>query len=225
MNVRDLPAHALSRLITKPDDKRKATPYATLDATGALTRGIAEYVASLSLDGVVPVFLKSFDEWADLEDEAVYPSFIAYCNDSEGTYEGAAMSTRVSGHRYPDGTYEASSAELAIDVKCEAWANDPNQRALLVALLERAFSPVDWMYGFRMELPHYYGQRATYEPQRILRVGGEAEALRRYAIARMTVRATVPVTSVLPFAEGKPMTRVTVTQGGLVVPEGAVVGV
>ncbi len=40
---------------------------------------------------------------------------------------------------------EVSSSSLAVDVKCEIWANDPNERALLIALLETAFAPVEEM--------------------------------------------------------------------------------
>lgn len=224
MNVRELPYHEPTRLVTNPTIIRVPTPYSTVDATGALTRGIAEYVASLSLTpGGPPAFVKCFDEWANLEDDADYPSFIAYANDQDGAYEAANFSPNITNSpRYPDGTYEASSAELAIDVKCEVWANDPNERTLLLAMLETAFNPVDWMYGFRLELPHYFNQRATFEPSRLTRLGGAQEALQRFVNARMIVRANVPVTRVLPFAQARPVVQ-TVVGNGLSPPAGAIV--
>lgn len=224
MNVRELPPHEPTKLILDPTERRVASPLGVTDATQAVTRGIAEYVASLSLfAGEPPVFIKCFDEWATVDDEADYPSFAAYANDAEGTYEAASMSSQVNQHRYPNGTYETSSASLSIDVKCEIWANDPQERAALIALLEQAFSPVDWMYGFRLALPHYFNQRATFEPMKIVRLGGTQEAMQRYANARMTVRACVPVTRVLPFAQGQPKVRATVGDAPLVPPPGAVV--
>lgn len=226
MNVLELPIHDPTRLIVDPTLKRVATPYSATDATGALTRGIAEYVASLSLTpNGPPAFVKCFDEWANLEDDAVYPSFAAYTNDNDAVYEAASMSPNVSMDRYPDGTYEVSSAELAIDVKCEIWANDPEERTLLLRMLEAAFNPVDWMYGFRLELPHYFNQRATFAPDRLTRLGAAQEALQRFVNARMVIHAVVPVTRVLPFAQGRPTVRTSVVQGPLVVPPGAVVGV
>lgn len=225
MNVLELPAHEPTRLVTNPTQRRVPTPYSSTDATGALTRGIAEYAASLSLTpGGPPAFVKCFDEWANLEDDACYPSFVAYTNENDGNYEASSFTPNVStAHRYPDGTYEISSAELAIDVKCEIWANDPNERAQLIAMLEAAFNPVDWMYGFRLELPHYFNQRATFEPSRITRLGGAQEALQRFVNARMIVHANVPVTRVLPFAQARPVVRTTVANGAILPPTGAIV--
>lgn len=215
MNVYELPQHTPTRVILRPDDERVPTNFCEgLDAAASLTRGVAEYVSQLKINGA-QAFVKCFDDWATIDDDdGWFPSFIAYTNENDGNYEAANLSPHVGMKRYADGTYEVSSAELAIDVKCEAWANEPYQRSILMKLLEDAFQPVDWMYGFRLELPHYYNQRATFEPLRNVRLGDAQAALQRFVIARFTLRAVVPVTRVLPFAIGKPIVRTTIVPPG-----------
>lgn len=213
MNVLHLPPHAATRLIAKPGDRRVPTPFRTTDATTALTRGLAEYVAPLVIavpGGRTLSFASSFDAWAQPEDEADYPSFIAYTNDTDGEYDKARLTPAVTNHRYPDGTYEVVGAELGVDVKCEVWATDPEARAALCLMVEEAFAPVEWMYGFRLELPHYFGQRATFEPGRITYLGDAPDALAGFWKARVIVRASVPVTRLLGYPLGQPTARVEV---------------
>lgn len=226
MNILELPRHTLTRLITKADDVRVPTPFRATDATTALTRGIAEYVSQLSistLEGRQLQFTKCFDAWAQQEDQATYPSFAAYTNDSDGVYDGANFSPRVGQTRYADGTYEVSSAELAIELKCEIWATDPEERKSLVLMLEEAFQPVEWRYGFVLELPHYFNQRATFGLMKSTYLGGAQEATSGFVNARLFLHASVPVTRVLGFPIAQPKVIVTAQAGDLTVPSGAIV--
>ena len=207
MDVLQLPSNQWARVILDANELRKPTQQYSTDATTALTRGLAQYVAQLELAGV-PAFKACYDAWAESEDEAAWPAFVAYTNENDGSYEEATLAASVSPVRYPNGQYEVSSSALAVDVKCEIRATNNEQRQVLAGLLEQAFAPVEWMDGFRLELPHYYGQRATYMPSRITYLGGATEAQARYVLARMTVRAAVPVTRLLPFAMGQPRVRV-----------------
>lgn len=219
MNVVELPAHKLTRLVRKPNDKRQPTPEQSTDATTALTRGLAEYVRSMppksGPDGRDVYFQACYDAWAQPENLAAYPAFIAFTNDNDGRYTTAGgFSPRVAEHRYDDGSYEVTGATLEVEMKGEIWCNDPEERKLLCWALEEAFEPVDWMYGFRLELPHYFNQRATFEPVRIAYFGGAAEAIAGFFPARVILNASVPKTRLLGLPEyQRTEVRLTVTSG------------
>lgn len=226
MNVLELPAHDISRLIKDPTDLRIADAFRCTDATTALTRGIAEYVAGMSIvmpSGRQLQFASSYDAWAVPENLACYPGFIAYTNDAEGEYDEANNNPQVSNFRYADGSYEVSAVEMTIDIKCEIWANDPEDRQSLMLMLEEGFQPVDWMYGFRLELPHYFHQRATFSPTKNVYMGASQEALAGFYNARMTVRASVPVTRVLSFPQANPQVIVNAGTSDVIPPPGVVV--
>lgn len=215
MNVMDEQTEPQSRLITRPNDLRVATPFRSTDATTALTRGLAQYAAGLSIalpGGRSLAFGKSYDAWAEPEDEAedFYPSFIAYTYGKDGQYEAANLTPTVSKNRYPNGTYEVSGSELAVDIMCDVWATDPEERSGLVLMLEEAFAPVEWMEGFRLELPHYFNQRATFLASTVTYVGDEEDAISRYVKARFIVRGSVPRTRTLGFAQAQPKVVTTV---------------
>lgn len=203
MNVTNLPEHEKSRLILKPTDRRVESNFASTDSITALTRGVAEYVMQLEIDapgGRSIRFSAAFDAWAEPEDTVTeYPRFAAYTNDQEGTYDWASMNRIVSGNRFPDGTWLVTGAEMNVPLYAEIWATDPEERQTLCRMLEQAFNPVDWMQGFRLELPHYYNQRATYELTGITYLGGAQEAQQRFVKARMALKASVPVTQLMPF--------------------------
>lgn len=223
MNVRDLPEHVTTRLIVSPRDKRVPTRQRSTDATTALTRGLAEYIASLQpvdFEGRYIPIAKVFDSWAEPEDEADYPSIACYTNGNPGQYEAQSMSPLVNPNRYPDGSYEVSSRTLSVDVKVELWATDPEQRQAIIQALEDAFEPVDWMGGFRLELPHYYGQRATFDGAEVTYMGDTLEANQRFVNAVITMHASVPVTRVLPFAQATVKARTVTTSSDLQPPPG-----
>lgn len=203
MNVALLPAHKPTRLIANlQGDPRVPTNVRTTDATSALTRGIAEYVWSVQQQSQGQYqFVASFDAWAEAEDiREDYPAFVAYTNDNEGNYDPANLSQRVTGVRFADGTYEVGSASLDIMVNCEIWATDPEMRKAMVLQLEEAFNPGE-IYGFHLELPHYFNQRASFALLKTTYLGRAPEAMQRFVNARMILAASVPVTRVLGFAE------------------------
>ena len=203
MNVLNLPAHTPTRLIRLRDDQRVETQLCTTDATTALTRGVAEYVAPLQAivpGGRLVTWDAVFDAWAEAEDQAeTYPRFVAYTNDNAGKNDWSNMNRKVSTKRFPDGTYLVSGAELNVDIRAELRASDPEERQALVKMLEDAFNPVDWMQGFRLELPHYYNNRATYELVETTYLGNETDAVKRSYKARLILRGAVPITQLMPF--------------------------
>lgn len=216
MNVRDLPTHEPTRAILLRDDKRVPSQTRLTDATTALCRGLAEYAAQqkANLIGRDLEFALSHDAQPRAEDLSNFPAFAAFTNETDGTYEAANLGARVRQVRYPDGTWETSGSELAIDVNAEIWANDPEERQALVGMMEDALNPVDWMNGVRLELPHYFNQRATYQLVRVRYTGGSIEALQNLFVARMVLRANVPVTRLLALPEGKPRSRTATVTGG-----------
>lgn len=231
MNIFNLPIHVPTRLVTDPNDERVPTQEVDTDATTALTRGLAEYMAQLKAVDGTPAFRSSFDSWAEPEDLAEYPAFIAYTNDRTGEYEAANLSplaelAPTTSGASANGLYEVSSSSLGVEIACEVWANDPEQRMRVMAALEPALEPVTWMQGFRLELPHYFAQRATYRPMSVTYLGGAAEARQRVLVARVVVHGTVPKTRLLPIPIARaPVVRdAGVAPGPLTPPPGAIRG-
>ncbi len=202
MNVANIPAHQRSRLVMLPNDLRVPSQQCTTDATSALTRGLAEYMFGLSYVAPGGRFLRfaaSFDEWAETEDLEEFPAFVAYTNGTVGSYAARNLTPTFGSIRYPDGTYEQAASELDISITCEVWANDPEERKNLCKMVEDACSPVDWMSGFRLELPHYFNQRATFDLISMQYLGGEREAKIREVKARFIIGGSVPRTSLQGF--------------------------
>ncbi len=157
-----------SCLVREPDQKHTHTSHRETDARTALKRGLANYLASL------PTFIHPthqrvikleavFDVWPDQEDKIVIPSATVYSSDPH-PYEAHSLSPTIDPSCKIDAvTYVVKYAEIKFDMTIDILTSDPEERVVFAMMMEDALNPVEWMSGFRLDLPHYHNQRATYE--------------------------------------------------------------
>jgi hypothetical protein len=186
---------APSRPILSPSDKQSLTANQETDARTALTRGMKEYLESLATVsfGATPrafTFKRVFDTWPESEDKIQFPS-AAVLGVGAGSYDASSF-TPGAAVQVLGGTLLKLS-ELTQPIEITVWNTDGVQRASATMLLESALSPVNFMYGVRLELPHYFNARATYEPVAVDYDDSPEDALRRYRRTRVRLSATVPV--------------------------------
>lgn len=169
-----------TRLVYDPDDLQHMTRDFETDVRTALTRGVKEYLEQLKIDwpgGRQSKFVKVLQTWAEPEVPAEYPSAVVYATEP-GTYDGRNFTPTTE--VLEDGYIIRLTSEFTQQIVVEVWTTDPRERVALVKMLEDAFCPVDWMYGFRLELPHYHNMRATFEPLTLAYDDVGDDAQRRY---------------------------------------------
>lgn len=205
-----------TRLITVPGESQEQVLVwnRETDCRNALTRGLKEYFEQLSIlwQGRELSFAQSFHDWADAEDDADYPAFIAYTV-TEGTYAASNLAPSPLTVKVPDGSrrYVRQVSEFEVPVHVDVWCNDSESRMGLIAMLEDAMSPVDWMYGFVLKLPHYWGAHASYEPVSSLYLDDPEKVYRRWRIASLTFNAAVPhIIGVGKIGDFKPIAKANV---------------
>ena len=197
------------------------------DARTALTRGLAEYLALLVFDapgGRELRFDKVLDTWAEPEDNARYPRAVVG-GTGTGVYDASKFTPGPPTQRHqlplPDGRYLISASAFVQDLTVEVWANDPPARREIVRGLEAAFNPVEWMFGFQLELPFYFNERAVYAPKDLAYLDTEQDAMRRYRKAVFTLTGEVPVVnaySAQKFPPAKPSFRLDAVGVDVVIP-------
>ena len=206
-----------TRLIVDAGDRQVYALNRETDARTALTRGLAEYLAQLSVDfqGRPLAFANVFSSWAQPETQAIYPSAVVYSVE-EGAYDASKLTMDVNPrNRLPppnDNAYVVSPAEFTLDVTIEIWATDPLERAAIVAMVEDAFSPSTWIgAGIRLELPHYCNERAEFEMISSRYEDTDEDSVRRYRKAFFKARGRVPVVRVQSFPKATIRSKVAVT--------------
>ena len=166
-----------------------------MDALSAVVHGLAEYVKGLSLVDVCgrPFSIDNVIEiWATPEQIASFPSVAVYPTD-KGVFDASRMSPGYSeSNSLGNGIYLLEMGEFTIDLNVELWASDAAMRRALTQALCTAFCPVDWMYGFRLTLPHYFSAIAEYEPKRLGFMDSETDAMKKHRLASFTLAARVP---------------------------------
>jgi len=185
-----LPAEGQTRLILAPDDAQVLTNLRVTDCRTALTRGVKEYIEQLRIviNGRESRFKHVLETYAESEQPAEYPGACIYAP-GDGTYDASNL-TPIE-RDLDSGLALFKSAEYSLDILVELWASDPKQRMALVAMLEDAFDPVDFMTGFVLELPHYHNVRAIYEKRSCTYEDIGDQAQRRWRKAIFTINGTV----------------------------------
>lgn len=188
------------------------------DARTALTRGLAFYLRGLEFDGGAGRLLafgnRVFESYADPEVQAAFPSALV-SSDTPGTYDASRLTPgEVERVQTSEGNYLLSTSEFVLEMVVDIWATENRSRMALVAGMEHALSPTEWMYGLRLDLPFYFGARAGYELQSVQYVDSEESATRRYRRASMVVSGRVPVYrfAALPSARARLNLDVTAPQ-------------
>ena len=198
-----------ARLVSAPGTAPTLTLRQESDARTAACRGLKEYVEQLEWampGGRLLRFARVLDTWASAEVEARYPSAIVEAG-PDGDYD-AARFTPVAEEDRVEGRVLVQTCEFRGELRVGVWATDSKERAGLVAMLEsRLMAPTLWMFGTMLELPHYFGVRATYEPVGVSYDDSSENALRRHRVATVRVRCSMPmvaVTDVPTLAVGQP---------------------
>jgi len=185
-----------TRLVVDPADPVVLTLRRDTDARTAITRGIKEYIEQLSIAfaGRTMRFKSVKYAWPDPEVDALYPSATIY-TEGEGSYDPARFTPIVSSGTQVDGTnvFLGQSCEYVTMVTIEVWCTEEVERRALIAMLEDALSPVDWMYGCRLRLPHYHGAFCTIEPKSCSYLEDDRDAQRRLRKFKMQLDCHVPM--------------------------------
>jgi hypothetical protein len=100
--------------------------------------------------------------------------------------------------------------ELAFDAELMLCCTDIEERAMLVAALEDAYDPVDWMSGFNLELPFYFGSSARFLLKSLRYEDGEDTAKKRFRNAVLTLECGVSVIRLSSFPDALPAADVRV---------------
>lgn len=203
-----------TRLITSPCDRLRFSAVRTTDARAALQRGMKEYLEQLAFEeaegGREMRFRAVFDVWSEPEELAEHPAAIVYAT-GEGKYDGDNFAPSLNPNdRLDDGRFVVKLAEYEIDLTIECYCTDPEQRIGFSMMLEEALSPVDWMSGVRLELPHYYNARGEYALISNSQPDSADEALRRQRLLTITVRGRLPVLRLSGYPTAKPRLNLTV---------------
>ena len=186
------------------------------DARTALTRGLAMYLRGLEFDGgagrILALGNRVFESYADPEVQAAFPSALV-SSDTPGTYDASRLTPGepVDRAQTNEGNALISTSEFVLDMVIDIWATEARSRVALVAGMEHALSPTDWMYGLRLDLPYYFGARAGYELQSVQYVDSEESATRRYRRASMVVSGRVPVYRFAAMPVARPRLTLDVT--------------
>jgi hypothetical protein len=177
------------------------------DLRTALTRGLKEYLEQLSIDwidGRQERFSKVSETWAESETNITYPSAAVYSEEElEHLGTDDAPMTPTTETDPLTNTQYIKPDEVRLVMTVLVWAQDPVQRMVLCAMLEDAFAPVEWMRGFRLDLPHYHNQRGEYSLVASRYLDNETDDQRRYRKAEFVVEGRVPQIRIL--GPGVPM--------------------
>lgn len=164
------PDREASRLVTSPTDDFPLTARAEVDVHGAIVGGLAAYVAGLetAIGGRMIAMSRVVTDWAEHDDGAVpAPSCVVYSSEI-GKYDlESGMAPGDLEKIGPDGqgrflALSSNGIYRLEELQCEVRCEDKIQRRSVRRMLEDAFNPVQWMYGFRLVLPPYHGATASY---------------------------------------------------------------
>lgn len=188
----------LSSLVTDRSAKPRYTSFVETDARTALSRAVADYVSQVRVDGPagrLVRFKRVVAEWADPQEREVLPYA---CADAQGDQEYDANGVTPATHlpvlaNFPDDTHIIHTSNLIVMLRVGVWATDKEERAAIGRALESAFWPVRFTGGFRLDMPHYFGARATFQCMKAAYLDSEADVLAGYRKATWTLKAEGPV--------------------------------
>jgi hypothetical protein len=178
--------------VLDPNEKQVLTHRCESTCLEAMQRGLREYVSQLAVNwsGKQYRFLRAIDGYAEPEERAKYPAVSVY-TESPGVYDADTFSTEP--HVITDGkTILQRASEYVQQYTVDIWCTQKEERRALIKMLEDAFDPVEWMSGFRLTLPHYFGAHATFLKDSLLVADTPATTGRRWFIAQFLVTGTVP---------------------------------
>lgn len=124
------------------------------------------------------------------ENQADYPSACVF-PDGDAEYEEEPLGQYTDEEMIVGDTALIFTGELSQMLTVHLWANEEAQRDLFLMMLEDGLFPVEWMPGFHLDMPNYYGARATYLPRQVTVEDSDQDNIRRYRklIWRVQVRS------------------------------------
>jgi len=220
-NVAPTAVFRKSCLIKEPTDAqgRSFSKVRETDARTALKRGLANYIESLPpfthpTHGRRVDLIKVYDVWPDQEEKRVFPSATVYST-LPHQYDASSFTPVIDPACALDtNTYLVKFAEIALELTLDVVTTDPEERIAVMMQLEDALNPVDWMYGFQLELPHYHNLIGVYELQDANFPDDEPSVFSRNRFIRFTVTGQVAVVRLKKIAPlNEVRTTVTVVDG------------
>lgn len=210
------PVEGRSRLVLRDTELQLLTDLQETDARTAASRGLQEYLQALEVyweGGRASRFEAVHQSWAEPEDIAQYPGACVYSQEP-GVYDEDAYSSRLIRLPQQDDDdpvhFLRQGSEFTQAFMVEFWCTDRAERVALTAMLEAAFDPVDWMAGFRLDLPHYFNARCTYLKRSMAYLDDSTNAERRRRGGVFTIEASLPQ---LQAVGTKPRARLIVDTG------------
>lgn len=207
----------ITQLVLRPDIRPRYTRMRRCCARDAVARGLAEYLRTLVLDdedaeGRDRVQLQVVrDVPSDPNDQSEYPGACVFAQgassyaDEDGPLSGDVL------HEFEDGLTLYVATEHSTPLSIELWATNDVERSLFVAAIEDALSPVEWMSGCRLALPHYFGAHAEYRLTSVIWMDDAANVERDYRRAVFEVESRVPLIQRRQFALLQALADTTVT--------------
>lgn len=201
-----------TRLVRDARDLQEWTWDRTADTRTALLLGLKEYLETLEIDnaGRAFRFRHVFDSHAEFEHKVEFPSAVVYALGT-GSYDNDRLSPET--FYLKDGSRRALRriAELELDVTIDFWTTDRIERMSLMAMLEDALDPHEYMTGLRLELPHYHNVRATFEKLSSSYEDSPPEVQKRLWKGSVSLRGHIAqIQRVGVLAELRPSLRLTV---------------
>lgn len=178
----------MTELVRRPDEKQRTTFVHTVDPRTALARGLKEYIEPISViaeGGRQLRFEQVQHTWSEPEVPGKFPA-CSIVSIGDGEYDTDAYS-------WPEmvadgsGRFVRKTSELVQEFQVVVWTTDPVARYGFVSELETRFSPFDWMLGFRLRLPFYYGMHCDYKAGSVVYDDQATDAQRRWRRAMITV--------------------------------------
>jgi len=217
------PSPGATELITIANAKPpKLTGIRKCDAVTALKRGLKEYLEQIYLDveGVRVRFEQVFESWAEPETASVFPSAAIMAVD-EAVFDYSAFTPVLDPTRIvalndgPNNTraYLVKYAEVTVRLAVETYCSSPAERSHVLMMLEDALNPVDWMYGFKLDVPHYFNQRVVYEPMTAQMVDSSGEAGRRWRPGTVFLSGQISLMRVRSLPGLQPRVDIVVEDG------------
>jgi hypothetical protein len=197
-------------LILDPEAKYPLTTYRETDARTALTRGLSEYFQnqSITMPGGRLLSLKNvYEVWPEAEQDVEYPAFTC-TPEGDGSYDAKSFtpvlrpSDRIGP---PDDRWPTSGAEFVQTIRGELHTTDPDARMGLTAMIEDALWPVDWLGGFRLLLPHYFGAVASFSATTMGYPDAAETAVERLRVTYFRIIGRVPVIRLAGLPETRQM--------------------
>lgn len=203
-----------TKLVWDPSFPEKLTMRYDTDCRSSMALALRDYFLGLhtNIKGRRLGFKQGYEHWADPEDESEFPSFCVY-TEVEGLYDNSNFTPR--GWKRIEGTDESwglvctdFSQQYMIDV----WCSGIEERIAITKMMEDAFFPVDWMFGFRLEMPYFYNNRATFEPMGVNYIDNEGGAKTRIRKVQFRIMGLTTMIKVLKKPTAKIRTQVVIEE-------------